>query len=118
MPHRRSGGGPLQTARVGLGEEVGESGGARGGRLSMAGGKGAICRDKGQLLGSPEDTHGCNPLQLAAETASEGHVREALTPRPRFIHMKGRTLTLFMGMTFCAGGGGGRAGEGGRTHTI
>lgn len=72
----------------------------------MAGGKGAICRDKGQLLGSSEDTHGCNPLQLAAQTASAGHVREALTPRPRFIHMKGRTLTLFMRMTFCAGGGG------------
>lgn len=93
-----------------------DGGGGRGGGgwLSMAsgGGKGAICRDKGQHLGSPEDTHGCNPLQLAAQTASLGHAREALTPRPRSIHMKGPTLTLFMGMTFCAGGGGG--GGGGR----
>lgn len=88
-----------------------KGGGRWGVRLSMAWGKGAIRRDKGQLLGSPEDTHGCNPLQLAAQTASEGHVREALTPRPRFIHMKGRTLTLFMRMTFCTGGGG-------STHTI
>lgn len=58
VPHRRSGGGPLQTARVGLrggGGGCGWRGGGEGWRVppTLNGrGKGAICRDKGQLLGS------------------------------------------------------------------
>lgn len=79
VPHRRSGGGPLQTARVGLrggGGGCGWCGGGGGGggvppdsqwqgERSYLSGQGAAPRE-------PEDTHGCNPLQLAAETPSEG----------------------------------------------
>lgn len=88
MPHRRSGGGPLQTARVGLRERE------RGGGIDSQwqGEKELSVGTRGQLLGSPADTHGCNPLQLAAETASEGHVKGGFNAAVPF-HSHERTNT-------------------------
>lgn len=66
VPHRRSGGGALQTASVGWRGEEGRGLGTLKGR-----GKGAICWDKGGTPRVPVDTHGSNPPQLVSETLTE-----------------------------------------------
>lgn len=63
VPHRRSGGGPLQTASVGSREE--------GPGLSKAGGKELSVGTRGTPR-EPVDTHSSNPLQLVSETLTEG----------------------------------------------